>query len=540
MRLGLILTLSLIGGSYPAVSVAMADMAPSENEKGAPVIPRGGWTYPRQLTPASAWGAPPLPSVPTPPAYLAVPATTAPVVYEDAAVPYEEAAPQPEPTASVARPVYRPAPRPVTRPYVYTPVAPAAVAPYQDPAASEQAPQNPVAPVYRPQSPQAPARPPYVYRPVRPQAAPAPAPASQVKPQVEPQTEPAPIPLEPAIEAPVETYQAPPADSVQVDAPPVIAPTEPEPEPDTAATAEPVPVADTAIPYTPLPPEPAIEAPVKTYQAPPADPVQVDVSPVIAPTEPEPEPDTAATAEPVPVADTAIPYTPLPPEPAIEAPVETYQAPPADPVQVDAPPVIAPTEPEPEPDTAATAEPVPVADTAIPYTPLPPEPAIQAPVDPNAPRRDALIFQLGGSAPVAPASLPDTSVAPVQAPATDNVPAEHDPYAPRRDAPIFRLQNPATAPASDGTAPAQPSADATNPPVPAASAGGARYYSVHRQAGRQPDPPQRPEPVYLDALPIDLTTPVSSDDLAAPPEAPQLVRDAKGRVRTVADPDDLL
>jgi len=481
VRLGLILTLSLIGGSYPAVSVAMADMAPSENEKGAPVIPRGGWTYPRQLTPASAWGAPPPPSVPTPPAYLAVPATTAPVVYEDAAVPYEEAASQPEPTASVARPVYRPAPRPVTRPYVYTPVAPAAVAPYQDPAASEQAPQNPVAPVYRPQSPQAPARPPYVYRPVRPQAAPAPAPASQVKPQVEPQAEPAPIPLEPAIEAPVETYQAPPADSVQVDAPPVIAPTEPEPEPDTAATAEPVPVADTAIPYTPLPPEPAIEAPVKTYQAPHADSVQVD-----------------------------------------------------------APPVIAPTEPEPEPDTAATAEPVPVADTAIPYTPLPPEPAIQAPVDPNAPRRDALIFQLGGSAPVAPAILPDTSVAPVQAPATDTVPAEHDPNAPRRDAPIFRLQNPATAPASDGTAPAQPSADATNPPVPAASAGGARYYSVHRQAGRQPDPPQRPEPVYLDALPIDLTTPVSSDDLAAPPEAPQLVRDAKGRVRTVADPDDLL
>lgn len=404
MRLGLILTLSLIGGSYPAVSMAMADMAPSENEKGAPVIPRGGWTYPRQLTPASAWGAPPPPSIPTPPAYMAVPATTAPVVYEDAAVPYEEAAPQPEPTASMARPVYRPGPRPVTRPYVYTPVAPAAVAPYQDPAASEQAPQNPVAPVYRPQLPQAPARPPYVYRPVRPQ------------------TEPAPIPLEPAIEAPVETYQAPPADSVQV----------------------------------------------------------------------------------------------------------------------DAPPVIAPTEPEPEPDTAATAEPVPVADTAIPYTPLPPEPAIEAPVDPNAPRRDALIFQLGGSAPVAPASLPDTSVAPVQAPVTNTVPAEHDPYAPRRDAPIFRLQNPATAPASDDTAPAQPSADATNPPVPAASAGGARYYSVHRQAGRQPDPPQRPEPVYLDALPIDLTTPVSSDDLAAPPEAPQLVRDAKGRVRTVADPDDLL
>jgi hypothetical protein len=192
----------------------------------------------------------------------------------------------------------------------------------------------------------------------------------------------------------------------------------------------------------------------------------------------------------------------------IEAPVETYPAPPAEPVQVEAPAVIAPAEPEPEPE---------------------PEPAL---VDPNAPRRDALIFQLGGNAPVEPATTPEAPVAPVQVPTTDAAPAEHDPYAPRRDAPIFRLQNPATAPepATEGTAPAQP----------AASAGGARYYSVHRQAGRQPDPPQLPEPVYLDALPIDLTTALSSDDLAAPPEAPQIIRDANGRVRTVADPDDPL
>ena len=110
--------------------------------------------------------------------------------------------------------------------------------------------------------------------------------------------------------------------------------------------------------------------------------------------------------------------------------------------------------------------------------------------------------------------------------ATQNAPLSEvviDPYAPRRDAPVYRLQS--------GTA-AEP---VTNSP---SSSDGVRYYSVHRQAGRQADAVQIPVPVYLDALPVILTSPVSSEDLAAPPPVPQMMRDANGRVRAVADLED--
>ncbi len=93
----------------------------------------------------------------------------------------------------------------------------------------------------------------------------------------------------------------------------------------------------------------------------------------------------------------------------------------------------------------------------------------------------------------------------------------HDPMAPRPDAPVYRVQ---------------PSADS------GATASGPRYYSVHRQVGRQPDAPPRPAPVYLDALPVDLSEPPASDDLAAPPATPQMIRDANGRLRAVADYQD--
>ena len=112
-------------------------------------------------------------------------------------------------------------------------------------------------------------------------------------------------------------------------------------------------------------------------------------------------------------------------------------------------------------------------------------------------------------------------------------PAPTDPYAPRRDAPIFRLQETPSVEAPTTTAQTQ---DAPRAP----SANGSRYYSVHRQAGRQPDSPRLPEPVYLDALPVELTNPVSSDDLAAPAAAPQMIRDANGRLRAVADLEDPL
>jgi len=107
--------------------------------------------------------------------------------------------------------------------------------------------------------------------------------------------------------------------------------------------------------------------------------------------------------------------------------------------------------------------------------------------------------------------------------------------APRRDALIFQLQrNAPQAPAA--SAPAAPEAPAPQPaPQPASSdapaQSGARYYSVHRQAGRQPDATPLPAPNYLDALPVELDQPIASDDLAQPPEAPAVMRDAQGRLR---------
>jgi len=97
------------------------------------------------------------------------------------------------------------------------------------------------------------------------------------------------------------------------------------------------------------------------------------------------------------------------------------------------------------------------------------------------------------------------------------LPHQAGPAAPRADAPIFRLNS------------------AQQPP---ATPGGARYYSIHRQAGRQPDTPSLPAPVYLDALPVQLDNLPAGDDLAAPPPPPEVLRDAHGRLRPVPSSDD--
>lgn len=120
--------------------------------------------------------------------------------------------------------------------------------------------------------------------------------------------------------------------------------------------------------------------------------------------------------------------------------------------------------------------------------------------------------------------------------------------APRRDAPIFRLQRPAPATTVEPQAQAQPQpqpqsqAGAAPQPAPAAAApgdqGGARYYSVHRQAGRQPDATPLPAPVYLDALPVELTSTPASTDLAEPPAAPNLIRNANGRLQALPANED--
>lgn len=130
--------------------------------------------------------------------------------------------------------------------------------------------------------------------------------------------------------------------------------------------------------------------------------------------------------------------------------------------------------------------------------------------------------------------------------------------APRRDAPIFQLQRNTPQPPAAAPAPQPAATDAARPdpksapqPAPAAAAaqpapvavptqGSARYYSVHRQAGRQPDATPLPAPNYLDAMPVELNDTPTSDDLAQPPEPPALMRDAQGRLRAAPMADDPL
>lgn len=148
-------------------------------------------------------------------------------------------------------------------------------------------------------------------------------------------------------------------------------------------------------------------------------------------------------------------------------------------------------------------KPAAATSTAIAYAPAP-EPAPEA-VDATTPQPQPR-----------PAPQPETASVPEPAPVSA------DPMAPRADAPIFRLQRPVAPPA---TAPAE-AAEAT--PAPAWSA--PRYYSLHRQAGHEPDPIAMPQAVYLDALPVELAQTPQSADLAEPPAAPSLMRNADGRL----------
>jgi hypothetical protein len=107
--------------------------------------------------------------------------------------------------------------------------------------------------------------------------------------------------------------------------------------------------------------------------------------------------------------------------------------------------------------------------------------------------------------------------------------------APRRDAPIFRLQRPAPQPAPVAPPAQQTQTTPASEGQQAPTQGGARYYSVHRQAGRQPDATPLPPPIYLDALPVELTTPPAATDLAEPPAAPNLIRNSNGRLQAAPD-----
>lgn len=163
-----------------------------------------------------------------------------------------------------------------------------------------------------------------------------------------------------------------------------------------------------------------------------------------------------------------------------------------------------------------------------------------APMQQTTPLQQASMTPASSPRPAAPAPAPAPAVStslPTSAPPPTGTPASRpadvldpspvvvDPYAPRRDAPIFRIGAAAPSPA-----PVQAPSSAPDAATPSdqADGGGSRYYSVHRQAGREPDATVLPEPFFLDVMP---------ESLAQPPEPPVMMRDAQGRLRPASTPD---
>ncbi|WP_309627713.1 hypothetical protein [Brevundimonas sp.] len=176
----------------------------------------------------------------------------------------------------------------------------------------------------------------------------------------------------------------------------------------------------------------------------------------------------------------------------------------------------------PDPMVYATTE---IAPPAPVYSP-PSAPVERAAVDPMAPRRDAPVFNMQRQAAASTAQ----ASAPQQAP--QSVAADpNDPMAPRRDARIFQMQQGPPQGQEQAALPAPtPQAPSTEASVQAGQSG-ARYYSVHRDAGHRPDPTALPEPVYFDSVTLDL---------AEPPENEPQMRDAQGRRRVVPNADPSL
>jgi hypothetical protein len=183
---------------------------------------------------------------------------------------------------------------------------------------------------------------------------------------------------------------------------------------------------------------------------------------------------------------------------------------------------------------APPPEPVP---TPAPTTAAAPPP-IAAPARP----RPEYLPQGGGGQPV-----PAEVIYPAPAPAEEAA-AVADPMAPRRDALIFQMQqSPPPPPQSAPQTPPAPRAEAAPQPRPvieAANAGnaptreGGRYYSVHRQNGREPDALTIPEPTYVDGIVASGIETIASQDLAEPDQGPTLIRDRNGNMRAAPAPSD--
>lgn len=171
-----------------------------------------------------------------------------------------------------------------------------------------------------------------------------------------------------------------------------------------------------------------------------------------------------------------------------------------------------------------------------------PSPAEPMPVRASAPASSAA--QMAASGGLTPSPLlarPDLGVIAGPRPVRS---VEESASSPVSQSPAMAVAAPARAPApASGQAPAQvsapvhaapagafdaqPQAQAQNPPQPRVQADHdtARYYSVHRGNGREPDAPVIPEPFFLDHAPVDL---------AEPPPPPTL-RNGRGLAPSIAE-----
>lgn len=126
------------------------------------------------------------------------------------------------------------------------------------------------------------------------------------------------------------------------------------------------------------------------------------------------------------------------------------------------------------------------------------------------------------------------------------VEAAADPMTPRPDAMIFRMGRPASASADTAQASPQPMQQGLQQPpqqapaprqmaqaAPSHAGGppreGARYYSVHREAGHEPDPLTLPDSVFVGG---------GTTDLAEPPAAVITPRTVNGRAQVVIPNQD--
>jgi hypothetical protein len=183
----------------------------------------------------------------------------------------------------------------------------------------------------------------------------------------------------------------------------------------------------------------------------------------------------------------------------------------------------APTPAEPAqtaPIEAAPVETAPAQATRVAPSPYVPEP------QPPAPQPQPELQMPAEPAP-APQQAAQAEPQPAPQPAQATV---ADPMAPRRDAPIYRLQRPQAGAPLDAAAVAASGQAAS---TPTAGDNSARYYSVHRQAGRHPDAIPAPQQTYLDALPVQMAQTPQSSDLAQPDGPPALIRNANGALRAV-------